>query len=142
VLAIKPAGDDSGDEELGAIGVGAGVGHGEKSWLGVLAGEVLVGELLTVDGLATSAVATGEVTALKHELRDDAVESRASVSEALLAGAKSTEVLSGLGDYIIVEVEVDATGLLCNLGGLLAGGIENWALPGNVEECLDGHVCG
>ena len=58
-------------------------------------------------------VATGEVTALKHELRNDAVECRASVSEALLAGAKSTEVLSSLGDYIIVEDEVDATGLLC-----------------------------
>jgi hypothetical protein len=36
--------------------VGTGVGHGEKSWLGVLAGEVLIGELLTVDGLATSAL--------------------------------------------------------------------------------------
>jgi hypothetical protein len=58
-------------------------------------------------------VATGEVTALKHELRDDAVEGRASISEALLAGAKSTEVFSGLWDYIIVEVEVDAALLLC-----------------------------
>jgi hypothetical protein len=58
-------------------------------------------------------VATGEVTALEHELRDDAVECRASIAEALLASAKSTEVLSGLGDYIIVEIEVDATGLLC-----------------------------
>jgi len=46
-------------------------------------------------------------------LRDDAVEGRASISEALLAGAKSTEVLSGLWDYIIVEVEVDAALLLC-----------------------------
>ena len=34
--------------------VGTGIGHGEKSWLCVLAGEVLVGELLTVNGLATS----------------------------------------------------------------------------------------
>jgi hypothetical protein len=58
-------------------------------------------------------VATGEVTSLEHELRDDAVESRASISETLLAGAKSTEVLSSLWDYIIVEVEVDAAFLLC-----------------------------
>jgi hypothetical protein len=36
--------------------VGTGIRHGEKSWLGVLAGEVLIGELLTVDGLATSAL--------------------------------------------------------------------------------------
>jgi hypothetical protein len=36
--------------------VGTSVGHGEKSRLGVLAGEVLVSELLTVDGLATGAL--------------------------------------------------------------------------------------
>jgi hypothetical protein len=36
--------------------VGTSVGHGEKSRLGVLAGEVLVSELLTVDGLATSSL--------------------------------------------------------------------------------------
>lgn len=58
-------------------------------------------------------VATSEVTTLKHELRNDAVEGRARISETLLASAESTEVLSSLWDYIIVEVEVDATGLLC-----------------------------
>ena len=36
--------------------VWAGVGHGQKSGLGVLLDEVLVGELLTVDGLATGAL--------------------------------------------------------------------------------------
>jgi len=41
------------------------------------------------------------------------VEGRTSVSEALLAGAESTEVFGSLWDYIIVKVEVDATGLLC-----------------------------
>jgi hypothetical protein len=74
VLAIEPAGDNGGDEELRAVAVGtscqpcfemgvraclrvgASIGHGQKSWLGVLAGEVLVGELLSVDRLATSAL--------------------------------------------------------------------------------------
>jgi hypothetical protein len=75
------------------IRVGAGVGHGEHERLLVGELEVLVGELLTVDGLATSAliwtvslvlqkrtdelfthVATGEVTTLEHEVRDDTVE--------------------------------------------------------------------
>jgi hypothetical protein len=41
------------------------------------------------------------------------VEGGASVSKALLASAESTEVLSGLGDDIVVEDEVDAAGLLC-----------------------------
>ena len=77
VLAIEPAGDDGGDEELRAVAGGdvlaffilcylcrgdvclrvwAGVGHGQKSGLGVLPGEVLIGELLAVDGLATGAL--------------------------------------------------------------------------------------
>lgn len=41
---------------MGCLRVGTSVGHGEKSRLGVLSGEVLIGELLTVDGLATSAL--------------------------------------------------------------------------------------
>ncbi len=41
--------DDRGDEELRAIGVLAGVGHGEGTLLGVLELEVLVGELVAVD---------------------------------------------------------------------------------------------
>jgi hypothetical protein len=45
-----------GDEELGAVGVLAGVGHGEEERAVVLEGKVLVGELLTVDGLATSSL--------------------------------------------------------------------------------------
>lgn len=70
-------------------------------------------------GVGVSAyVATGEVTTLEHELRDDAVEGRAGVAEALLAGAESAEVLSGPGDNVVVEVEVDAAGLLC-WGGVL-----------------------
>ena len=43
-----------------------------------------------------SYVATGEVTTLEHELGDDTVELGAGVAEALLAGSKGTEVLSGL----------------------------------------------
>jgi len=100
--------------------------------------EVLVGELLAVDGLSTSAllenmsvlrsaqlwcvicsyVATGEVTTLEHELGDHTVELGAGVAEALLAGAESAEVLSGLGDNIIVEGEVDAARASCEEGML------------------------
>ena len=36
--------------------VWSSVGHGEKSWLGVLLLEVLIGELVTVDRLATGAL--------------------------------------------------------------------------------------
>lgn len=67
-------------------------------------------------------VATGEVTTLKHELRDDAVELGATVAEALLARAESAEVLDRLGDDIIVELKVDAAGLLWDGGQPLSAG--------------------
>merc|ERR1719194_252168 len=68
VLAIEPVGLDSAEEELGAVSVWASVGHGEDSWASVLQREGLIGELLAVNGLAASAVATSEVTALAHEV--------------------------------------------------------------------------
>lgn len=58
-------------------------------------------------------ISTGEITTLKHELRDDTVEFGARVTETLLASAKGTEVLSCFWDDVIVEIEVDASGLLC-----------------------------
>ena len=56
VLAIQPRGDDGGDEELRAVGVGAGIGHREEAGLGVSELEVLVFELLAVDGFAAGAL--------------------------------------------------------------------------------------
>lgn len=41
--------------------VGTSVGHGEKSGFGVLLDEVLISELLAVDGLATSALDNHEL---------------------------------------------------------------------------------
>jgi len=132
VLAIEPRGDDGGDEKLGAVSVWTSVGHREQSRANVLSLEVLVCEFLAVDRLATGAIATSEVTTLQHELRDDAVELAALVAEALFSGAKSTEVLSSLWDYIVVKREVDATGLgrrdcstgsLCICAGLVEGSV-------------------
>ena len=56
-------------------------------------------------------IAACEVATLKHELRDHTVEFGATVSEALLAGAKGAEVLSGLWHDVVIEVEVDPAGL-------------------------------
>ena len=73
-----------------------------------------------VNGLGNTHVATGEVTTLEHEVRDDTVELGARVAEALLASAESTEVLDGLGDNVVEELEVDAAGALCMSGQLAA----------------------
>ena len=50
---------------LRAVGSGARVGHREDARPRLLEREVLVGELLSVDGLAAGAVAAGEVAALR-----------------------------------------------------------------------------
>ena len=68
MLSIKPLGLGSAEEELASIGVGASIGHGENSRSSVLQGEVLILELVAVDGLATSSVVVGEVTTLNKKI--------------------------------------------------------------------------
>ena len=91
--AVEPGRNDRGDEELGAVGVLASVGHREDTGLGVLQLEVLIWivpistsnrqrritatltlELLAVDRLSTGTVTAGEVATLEHEVGDDTVE--------------------------------------------------------------------
>ena len=54
---------DRRDKELGSVGAGTGVGHGQQPGGLVLQQEVFVLELFAVDGLAASAVGVCEVTA-------------------------------------------------------------------------------
>jgi len=147
VLSIQPRGDDGGDEELGSVGVGASIGHGQETGLGMLSLEVLVRELLAIDGLAAGAIASSEVTTLQHELRDDSVELATLVAKALLTSAEGTEVLGGLWDYIVVEFEVDSAGLrrrdssarACSIS---SGFVKSSVGPFDVEPSVDGHFCG
>ena len=67
--------------------------------------EVLVLELVAVDGLAPGSVVVGEVAALAHEVGDDAVEGGTAVAETLLAGAEGAEVLGGAGNHVATELE-------------------------------------
>ena len=75
----SPRGRHSSEEELGAVGVRTSVGHGQISCSSVLQLEVLICELLSVDGLAAGAITVGEVTSLDHEVLDDAVESASAL---------------------------------------------------------------
>jgi len=108
MLAIQPRSLGSADKELRTVGVGSSVGHAEDAWAGVLELEVLVLELVAIDGLASSAVVVGEVSALAHEVGDDAVEGRALVPESLFSGAKGAEILSGLGHHIGPQLHDDS----------------------------------
>jgi len=144
VLAIQPGGNDGGDEELRAVGVGTSIGHGQHAGLGVSFLKVLIRKLLAVDRLATGAITTGEVATLQHELWDDSVEGRALVAEALLASAESTEVLGSLGNYIVVEDEVDPTLVrrgrsLASAFGFRALLVEGRIGPLDIEESSHAH---
>jgi len=77
-------------------------------------------------------VATSEVTSLKHELRDHTVELAARVAEALLAGAEGSEVLGGLWNGVVEELEVDAAGTSYSLFSRCSRLVESWH---------DAHAC-
>lgn len=55
------------DEELGPVGVGTSVGHGQDSHPRVLQLEVLISKLLSVNGFASGSVVVGEISALGEE---------------------------------------------------------------------------
>ena len=65
MFSVQPVSLDGGDEELGPVSVGAGVGHGEKAGGAVLHQEVLVVELWAVDGLTAGTIEILEISTLK-----------------------------------------------------------------------------
>ena len=69
VPAVEPGGDDGSDEELRAVGVGAGVGHRQHEGLLVRELEVLVREFLAVDGFATRALYRCRVSGMEMDGR-------------------------------------------------------------------------
>ena len=64
MLPVQPGRLGGADEELRVVSVGPSVGHGEDPRPGVLQTEVLVSELLAVDGAAARPVVVGEVPGL------------------------------------------------------------------------------
>merc|ERR1740121_1778395 len=77
--------------------------------------EVLVSELLTVDGLTPSAIASGKISTLTHEVWNHAVEGRTLETKALLPRGKGAEVLGRLRCHICLELHLDtAPGLTAN----------------------------
>ena len=66
VTAVEPRCFDGGDEELGAVGVGACIGHTQQPGLGVLLLEIFI---LWGMGVAILAGEKGAVVALRISLR-------------------------------------------------------------------------
>jgi len=115
VSAIEMGRSGSGNEELRSVGILSGVGHRHKTLLGVLQLEVLIGKLVTVDGLSTSAITICEVTTLNHEVLDDTVEARTLISITFLSSSQSAEVLGGFWDSLSIEPNHNTTHLLISM---------------------------
>lgn len=128
VLSVEPGCLHSGDEELGTVGVGAGVSHRQNSGASVGQSKVLVLKLLAVDRLASRAVVIGEVTSLAHEVGDHTVEGGALVPEPFLSGAERTEVLGGLGNNIGSQLDNDSA-QVSTVGGHIK------------KTSWEGHLC-
>ena len=83
-FAIQPRCLSGGDKELGAIRPGTGVGHAQQTGIGMLELKILVGKFGAVDGLSPGAVAVGKVSALAHEVGNDAVKTSNPCSAGVL----------------------------------------------------------
>jgi len=145
VLAIQMRGGHGGDEELRAVGVGTGVGHGQQEWSVVLEGKVLISKLVAVDGLPTSAITTGEITTLQHKVGNDSVKDGilevkrlAGSASALLASAQGAEVLSSLGGKVVSQDELDGTSGLTTDGNIeenLVAGLRVLGVRSHLLKC-------
>ena len=81
--------------------------------------EVFVREGASVDGFSSSAIVTGEVATLNHELRNDSVEMALFVSQrfacqvtGLVTQTKMVEVGRSLGHHIVVKLENNSSNVL------------------------------
>ena len=110
--AIQPRRVNGADKELGSVSAWTGVGHGQNSFAHMCQVEVFVFKPVAIDALPTCAVTVSEVTALAHELWDDAVKRATLVvqrlaltSNALLARAQSSKVLSGFWNFVREQLD-------------------------------------
>ena len=117
---IRPHG---GDEELRTVRVGTRIRHGKQSGSVVAHNEALVGELASVDGLASVAIevlsltrltnAHSNISSLEHESGNHSVEDGVLVAKihtlsslSLLSSAEATEVLGSLGNDISTQLQI------------------------------------
>lgn len=114
MLSVQPWGLGSAEEKLTAIGVRSSIGHGQDAWASVLKLEVLILKLVAIDGLSTSAIVVGEISALAHELGDDAMESWTLVGHStLFTGAQRSEILGCARNHISAELKTDKIKIQC-----------------------------
>lgn len=111
MLSIEPRARDVGDEELGTVGVRAGIGHRENARASVLQrGVEFIGKLVAWAASSCAVWAAG----LNHEVRDYAMKLQAIVKAFF---GKVFKVLDSLGSLVGEQLALDgaAAGLnRCN----------------------------
>ena len=104
VLAVEPGRLGRAEEELGPVRAGARVGHAQHAGARVLQPEVLVLELVPVDGLPARSVLVRKIPSLAHEARNDAMKRRRFVPESGFPGAQLTEVFRRFWAHVRSEL--------------------------------------
>jgi len=112
VSSVQPFRLGGADEKLGAVRVGAGIGHRKNARASVLQLEVLIPELGAVNGLAAGSVEICKVAALAHKLGDHAMEDGPLIAESLLSSAQRAKVFGGFWYDIASQFHRYATKLL------------------------------
>ena len=95
VLSIQPLGLGSANEELGAVGVGSSIGHGENSWSRVLQTEILVLKLAAVNRLSSSSISSCKPSSLTRVVH--------TKSEIRSVGSNMFWMLRDSGDVEVSE---------------------------------------
>merc|ERR1719323_7937 len=115
VLAVQPASGHGAEKELGSIRPRASVRHGQHAGAIMPQLEILVLELHSIDRLPACSVASGEISALTHETRNDTVKAAPlemqrfpRLSDALLSSTESAKILRGLRSDVLPELHHNA----------------------------------
>ena len=106
MVPVEPGRWRERDEELGVVGVGTGVGHGQQPATVMLQVQVLVPELGPVNTNAACSIPIGDIAPLGHEPAYEPVELVPLVGESfVVAPAQSQEVLDRLRTMVRVQFE-------------------------------------
>jgi len=122
MFTVQVRGGNGGEEELAAIGVGAGIRHAKNTGLGMFQLEILVVESTrSIDGHFPCSVPIYEISSLTHEVGDYSMERATSVTlhpptgVFELARAEAAEVFRGGRNDILEEFHCDAAERLSSL---------------------------
>lgn len=137
VETIKPRGGLCRDKKLGPICVGSGVCHCEGSRLKKIKREAcgFVIEFVAINRTTTSAIASGEVSALNHEVGDNAMELGARIPVAILVGGQSFEICHCEGHSCAKKSQFDSSSWLSTNTHVkvdrACDGLQGWVVASN-----------